>query len=156
MLQYHYMPDYLPEWLLKNDINSNGHLIVDKNYSGKWSVWHKNGKKFYETEYKDGKKNGKQIVWYESGAKKTEVEMKDDKENGKIIHWYESGGKKTEGEMKDGKANGKISMWYENGIKKVEGDYKDGRRLVIFTDMKDVKAKEKNLQTVIKKMAEPG
>ena len=33
----------------------------------------------------------------------------------------------------------------------LEGDYKDGRRLVIFKDMKDVKAKEKNLQGVIKK-----
>jgi hypothetical protein len=30
------------------------------------------------------------------------------------------------------------------------GDYKDGRRLVIFADMKDVKAKEKALQIVIK------
>lgn len=29
------------------------------------------------------------------------------------------------------------------------GDYKDGRRLVVFADMKDVKAKEKALQKVI-------
>jgi hypothetical protein len=33
----------------------------------------------------------------------------------------------------------------------LEGDYKDGRRLIIFTDMKDVKAKEKSLRAVIKK-----
>lgn len=33
----------------------------------------------------------------------------------------------------------------------LEGDYKDGRRLIIFKDLKDVKAKEKNLQAVIKK-----
>lgn len=32
----------------------------------------------------------------------------------------------------------------------LEGDYKDGRRLIIFKDMKDVKAKEKALQAVIK------
>ena len=37
----------------------------------------------------------------------------------------------------------------ESGL--LEGDYKDGRRLIIFEDMKDVKAKEKALQTVIKK-----
>ncbi len=30
------------------------------------------------------------------------------------------------------------------------GDYKDGRRFVIFTDIRDVKAKEKGLQKVIK------
>ncbi len=32
----------------------------------------------------------------------------------------------------------------------LEGDYKDGRRLIVFTDLKDVKAKEKKLQAIIK------
>ena len=32
----------------------------------------------------------------------------------------------------------------------LEGDYKDGRRIVIFKDLKDVKAKEKFLRQVIK------
>ena len=33
----------------------------------------------------------------------------------------------------------------------LEGDYKDGRRITVFRDLKNVKTKEKNLQTVIKK-----
>jgi hypothetical protein len=33
----------------------------------------------------------------------------------------------------------------------LEGDYKDGRRITVFKDMKDVKAKEKTLQSIIKK-----
>ena len=32
----------------------------------------------------------------------------------------------------------------------LEGDYKDGRRILIFKDLKDVKAREKALQQVIK------
>jgi len=32
----------------------------------------------------------------------------------------------------------------------LEGDYKDGRRITIFKDMKDLKSKEKLLQSVIK------
>lgn len=32
----------------------------------------------------------------------------------------------------------------------MEGDYKDGRRLIYFTDMKDVEAKEKGLNTIMK------
>ena len=32
----------------------------------------------------------------------------------------------------------------------LEGDYKDGRRITVFKDLKDVKAKEKALQSVIK------
>lgn len=31
----------------------------------------------------------------------------------------------------------------------LEGDYKDGRRMITFTNMDDVKAKEKDLRTVI-------
>jgi hypothetical protein len=52
---------------------------------------------------------------------------------------------------------GRIMLVFPSGAKVndtsglLEGDYKDGRRLAIFTDMKDVKAKEKNLQIVIKK-----
>ena len=52
---------------------------------------------------------------------------------------------------------GRIMLVFPSGVKVndtsglLEGDYKDGRRLAIFTDMKDVKAKEKNLQAVIKK-----
>lgn len=33
----------------------------------------------------------------------------------------------------------------------LEGDYADGRRLAIFSDLRDVKSKEKNLKQVIKK-----
>jgi hypothetical protein len=52
---------------------------------------------------------------------------------------------------------GRIMLVFPSGAKVndtsglLEGDYKDGRRLAIFTDMKEVKAKEKNLQIVIKK-----
>ena len=37
---------------------------------------------------------------------------------------------------------------YDSGL--LEGDYKDGRRITIFTDLKDVKSKERALQKVIK------
>lgn len=32
----------------------------------------------------------------------------------------------------------------------LEGDYKDGRRITVFKDLKDVTAREKNLQAVLK------
>lgn len=37
----------------------------------------------------------------------------------------------------------------QSGI--MEGDYKDGRRLIIFKDLKDAKAKEKALKSIVKK-----
>ncbi len=52
---------------------------------------------------------------------------------------------------------GRIMLVFPSGAKVndtsglLQGDYKDGRRITVFTDMKDVKSKEKDLQTVIKK-----
>ena len=51
---------------------------------------------------------------------------------------------------------GRIMLVFPSGAKVkddsglLEGEYKDGRRITIFTDMKDVKSKEKALQKVIK------
>lgn len=51
---------------------------------------------------------------------------------------------------------GRIMLVFPSGAKVkdstglLEGDYKDGRRITVFKDLKDVKAKEKALQKVIK------
>jgi hypothetical protein len=51
---------------------------------------------------------------------------------------------------------GRIMLVFPSGAKVkdttglLEGDYKDGRRITVFKDMKDVIAKEKALQKVIK------
>ena len=51
---------------------------------------------------------------------------------------------------------GRIMLVFPSGAKVndksglLEGDYKDGRRITVFKDLEDVKAKEKNLQSVIK------
>jgi hypothetical protein len=51
---------------------------------------------------------------------------------------------------------GRIMLVFPSGAKVndtsglLEGDYKDGRRITIFKDLADVKAKEKSLQKVIK------
>jgi hypothetical protein len=51
---------------------------------------------------------------------------------------------------------GRVMLVFPSGAKVndrsglLTGDYKDGRRITVFTDMKDVKSKEKALQQVIK------
>ena len=51
---------------------------------------------------------------------------------------------------------GRIMLVFPSGAKVndtsglLEGDYKDGRRIVLFKDLSDVKAKEKTLKKVIK------
>lgn len=51
---------------------------------------------------------------------------------------------------------GRIMLVFPSGAKVndpsglLEGDYKDGRRLVIFNNLNEVKAKQKNLEKIIK------
>jgi hypothetical protein len=55
---------------------------------------------------------------------------------------------------------GRIMLVFPSGAKindssgLLEGDYKDDRRLIVFKDLEDVKAKKKILQQVIKKWLE--
>ena len=94
--------------------------------------------------------------------------LKTDKEIGEQIKWNNPSFYYT-GEMKpfDPKEykrdlivmnlhKGRIMLVLPSGAKVkdtsglLEGDYKDGRRLILFNDLKDVKAKEKSLQKIIK------
>lgn len=55
---------------------------------------------------------------------------------------------------------GRIMLVFPSGAKVndvsgfLTGDYKDGRRIAMFKDLDDVKSKEKNLQSIIKKWLE--
>lgn len=97
-----------------------------------------------------------------------QIILKSNKEVGEYIKWNNPSFYYT-GEMKpfDPKEykrdiivmnlyKGKIMLVFPSGAKikdpsgLLEGDYKDGRRTMIFTDMKDVKTKEKALQNLVK------
>ena len=97
-----------------------------------------------------------------------QIILKSDKDVGEHIKWNNPSFYYT-GEMKpfDPKEykrdiivmnlyKGRIMLVFPSGAKikdpsgLLEGDYKDGRRTMIFTDMKDIKAKEKALQTLVK------
>jgi hypothetical protein len=97
-----------------------------------------------------------------------EIILKTDKEIGERIKWNNPSFYYT-GEMKafDPKEykreiivcnlhKGRIMLVFPSGAKVndssglLEGDYKDGRRVTVFSDMEDIKSKEKTLQKVIK------
>ncbi|HIB32429.1 MAG TPA: hypothetical protein EYO45_04895 [Candidatus Marinimicrobia bacterium] len=69
-------------------INKTGHrTMLEKN-----TLWYKDGQKWQEGTYKDGKEDGLWTIWYESGQKKMEAILKD----GELISdkcWDEDGNK---------------------------------------------------------------
>lgn len=91
-----------------------------------------------------------------------------DKEIGERIKWNNPSFYYT-GEMKDFDPKGykrdmivmnlyknRIMLVFPSGVKVndrsglLEGNYKDGRKITVFKDLKDVKAKEKDLRSIIK------
>jgi hypothetical protein len=110
-------------------------------------IYHPNGNKKYEGEFKNDRKNGKGTLTYESGSI-YEGEFVDDQRTGKGVLYYANGnryegdfvddqivgkgvlyyasGNKYEGEWKNGKPDGKGVLYYANG-NTYEGDFVDGK-----------------------------
>jgi protein-export membrane protein SecD len=99
----------------------------------KYEEYYKNGQKYEEGTYKDGKQDGLYTVWHENGQKRLEGTYKDGEQDGKWVEWYENGQKEEEGTYKDGEQDGKWVEWYENGQKEEEGTYKDGEQDGLWT-----------------------
>jgi|GEM_PF-898179 antitoxin component YwqK of YwqJK toxin-antitoxin module len=95
---------------------------VDRSFT----FWYENGQKNYEENYKDGIKVGSWYGWYENGQKNSERAYIDGKRDGLWASWYENGQKSSERIYKDGKIDGLDVYWYENGQKYREMTYQDG------------------------------
>ena len=109
----------------------NGQKWSEGNYkNGKvdasFTFWYENGQKNYEENYKDGIKIGSWNGWYENGQKSSEWTFKDGKRDGLWASWYENGQKSSERIYKNGKIGGLEIHWYETGQKYREITYQDG------------------------------
>ena len=101
----------------------------DTLYTGKTYELNRNGQKFIEGNYKDGKKDGLEVWWYDNGQKQLEVNYKDGKEDGLNMSWHENGQKGGEVNYKNGKEDGLATSWHKNGQKQIEKKYKDGEEV---------------------------
>ena len=99
----------------------------DTSYTGKIFRLDKNGKKEFETNFKQGKQDGLGITWYKDGQKERETNFKDGKLDGPMNAWYENGQKMIEGSSKNGKQDGLWTEWHKNGHKKFETHFKNGK-----------------------------
>ena len=90
--------------------------LLNGEKEGKWKFYfHSNGKKQFDENWKDGKRDGLFTQWYENGKKKLEGTYTDGELDGLWTWWFENGQKKEEGTFKDGKVVNVIGMWNEDG-----------------------------------------
>ncbi|MDC0201162.1 hypothetical protein OAK04_02100 [Verrucomicrobia bacterium] len=66
----------------------------DTPYTGKAYGLHKNGQKWVEKNFKDGKGDGLLVEWYKNGQKERESNWKNGKLDGLIVGWHENGQKR--------------------------------------------------------------
>jgi antitoxin component YwqK of YwqJK toxin-antitoxin module len=92
---------------------------------------YKNGQKWFEDNYKDGRQHGLSTSWYENGQKNEETTYKDGKQHGLYTSWYDNGQKEKEATFKDGKELGPVTGWYgfyvPHGQEWFEDAFKEGK-----------------------------
>ena len=88
-----------------DDLERRGYLTYfeGKPFTGVAVRKYKDGQKWFEDTFKDGKQHGLSTSWYENGQKQREATFKDGKEHGLYTSWYENGQKEKEATFKDGK-----------------------------------------------------
>ena len=69
-----------------------------------------------------------ETLFHENGQKQSEGEYKNGKQNGHWIGWYANGQKSKEGGFKNGKQEGLWTSWYENGRKKARANSRTASR----------------------------
>jgi antitoxin component YwqK of YwqJK toxin-antitoxin module len=120
---------------------SESYVLGDGTKIGVWTVWHENGQKWMEYEYRNGLMDGPFLKWYPNGQKRTVGEYRGGKKEGAWTAWYEAGGldgvevsglmwegthraDKKDGPWTfwsvDGSINGELSGIYRNDEKTVE------------------------------------
>ena len=62
-------------------------------------MWHENGQKQYEHNYKDGNRHGLSVGWYNNGQKSYEHNYKDGNLHGLSVGWHKNG-----------------QIWYEHNL----------------------------------------
>ena len=60
-------------------------------FEGEYKIWHENGNKLLECNYKNGKLEGEYKCWYENGNKCEEINYKNGGLKGEYKCWYKDG-----------------------------------------------------------------
>lgn len=82
---------------------------------GKWTTYHKNGKKMATGSYSQGQTNGDYSSWHPNGQLAVQGQYREGKEVGKWTWWHPNGQKQVQGEYVAGSKNGLWVWWDDNG-----------------------------------------
>tara|TARA_Y100000992_G_scaffold291577_1_gene248138 strand:+ start:34 stop:801 length:768 start_codon:yes stop_codon:yes gene_type:complete len=114
---------YLATAINNNNVNLRGKVSKENIIR---TPYEKNGSRYRETTYKDGKINGLETYFYDNGNKKYEITYKDGKINGLYTEYHYYGYKLFEYPIKNGKVDGSYIEFEKNGDTAGVALYKEG------------------------------
>jgi hypothetical protein len=94
---------------------------------GRYTRWHKNGRKEYEAVFIRGRKQGVAISWHKNGRKWLVERYRDGKRHGISTTWDEEGRKRKEERFYDGQPHGTWTVWDSKGRIKWQGKFEHGK-----------------------------
>ena len=102
---------------------------LDGKKHGTMIDYHANGSKWSETPWVKGKEHGRKIVYHKDGYKWSEIPYRNGKRHGTVILYREDGSKVYETPFVDGKPHGTVIYYHEDGSKRFERVYENGKKI---------------------------
>ncbi len=98
--------------------------------SGPNLLWHKNGQKRQERQYRNGLADGPFIQWFENSQKASDLHYQNGRLEGPAVYWHENGQKAAQGNYRDGLQQGNWLFWKEDGTR-TAAEYRDSRTVKV-------------------------
>ena len=98
----------------------------DSIQNGLYQSWYKNGEKWVECTYVNGKREGLFQEWRRNGQKLEEFTLVNGLAEGLYQSWHQNGEKWVECTFVNGRFEGVYQCWYSNGQKYSESTYVNG------------------------------
>lgn len=94
---------------------------------GRYTRWHKSGRREYEAVFIRGDKHGVAISWHRNARKWSVERYRDGKRHGISTTWDENGRKRKEESFYDGQPHGTWTVWDSKGRIKWQGKFEHGK-----------------------------
>jgi hypothetical protein len=106
--------------------DEHGDEIATEIWHGNATGFHENGKKSWEADYRDGKREGEFSSWSDNGTRTGLTTFQHGLIHGKYSEWHRDGRKMRKESYEKGKLNGQARWWDGEGKLLTTGTNRDG------------------------------
>ena len=94
-------------------------------------LWHENGRKKMQSEFRKGRPDGTWRTWHTNGQLATSITYREGEAVGVGTRWYINGQQESQLPFRNGLANGRWQQWYPDGSLKAEMEMVDDKPTLV-------------------------